>query len=1055
MGVFEKLRELYSENQRKNLVLFVGAGISSYYAKVDGGKFPSWEELIEYLSMDDANKDCDFLRVAQVYEDNHSRRELIDCVKNAFPNKYEYGEIHEAILNLTPVHIITTNYDDLLERAMRYKQLDVRYHVVSKDDSLPESNIKQNFLLKAHGDFVENNIVLTEHDYNDYEKNFPLMLSLIKFIFSKYKVVFIGFSLTDQNFTKILHLVSSILDTKAIKHVAILHDDITESERRYFDKKSVDIISRNEIISEILAPEANKEKYLLETLSFLKIGFLRSSYSIDKRLGVFRDDLRYLQCFEYITPEMVNLFLKNTYLSFNNTTLPEVNSKNQKDKKDVRYSWICNIYQTDNFLDGKPKFNLALIMLDKTEDGQYKKLSRDYSDDFARLLLMSNIASIGNTSLSHQESSVFDLYDDTKMNPKADYWLTYKIDQTGEVFEEVDKSFEPNSPFYKYLILDKNLFYTDYLYGDRNNAYKKCKLAICDDNAIGNYLKYFRLYFLRNNRAVDSFEEFEQGMAGTHLYIFDSLDKYSQDIAAHIHRLDFIQNYFDFITDFEVGWREFLDKNEREYRSGFDRKTLYRISFYIAYSRLLKFTILNSLPIVENGIFQKSIHKSNILYLNSFLESQDNESISNWMLIGFLLDKNTKETRIELINFHRKHLSEERVYKIDKRYIKALFIKNLSKLSSESNKHRHLCFANVMYLISICAKEEDTFLLILRLFYLIIKKDIKNIEFYSEQLDIAYINYKEHNQLSIAVKDKMVKIFNLYIECKLDYKSFDDTKFANFTFYVEGDFSQKNARIVEKLRSLEKLDCKNIDLFLRLLKIMGYEAIDLKNIIGWLEKEFNDQFYVSYDVLNDCLNKIENSVVVLKSHFNVDLGVIKIEEHYCGKLRGNKTTLGKYNALGWLLFLMDKNVLSNEFNKQISDDSILTSFNESLQRISNFDLSRFSLSIFDEFDKSEFMMVELIIRTDNLSLIKNAFDNPNCNKNSEYFLKMFKYLFSKDVLLNGHRDALIEILDWFKESSHKNLTLSIRQIILNCQDLSVENLRSILICILEPSNTMR
>ncbi|HRF58271.1 MAG TPA: SIR2 family protein, partial [Campylobacterales bacterium] len=155
MGVFEKLRELYSENQRKNLVLFVGAGISSNYAKVDGGKFPSWEELIEYLSMDDANKDCDFLRVAQVYEDNHSRRELIDCVKNAFPNNYEYGEIHEAILNLTPVHIITTNYDDLLERAMRYKQLDIRYHVVSKDDSLPESNIKQNILLKAHGDFVE------------------------------------------------------------------------------------------------------------------------------------------------------------------------------------------------------------------------------------------------------------------------------------------------------------------------------------------------------------------------------------------------------------------------------------------------------------------------------------------------------------------------------------------------------------------------------------------------------------------------------------------------------------------------------------------------------------------------------------------------------------------------------------------------------------------------------------------------------------------------------------------------------------------------------------
>ena len=104
--------------------------------------------------------------------------------------------IHDGILELDPSCIITTNYDTLLEEAaLKNNQ---QFWVVSKDSDLPQ-NHGERLLVKMHGDMTNENIVLTENDYYDYSRNFPLIRSYVVSQFASKVVLFIGFSLSDIN----------------------------------------------------------------------------------------------------------------------------------------------------------------------------------------------------------------------------------------------------------------------------------------------------------------------------------------------------------------------------------------------------------------------------------------------------------------------------------------------------------------------------------------------------------------------------------------------------------------------------------------------------------------------------------------------------------------------------------------------------------------------------------------------------------------------------------------------------------------------------------------
>ncbi len=184
----------------------------------------------------------DDLKIAQIYKDSYGYKDYFKKIRDVLKDgRVACNPIHHAILELDPVHIITTNYDDLIEQAIQidYKQ----YDVISKDNDLPYYRFP-NKLVKMHGDFKTGNIILAEEDYYNYATNFPLIRSFVTSLFTTNIVLFVGFSFSDLNLKVILNDLKNILD-KDMQRVYLLLSDATIDKEtiRYYEQKGINIVN--------------------------------------------------------------------------------------------------------------------------------------------------------------------------------------------------------------------------------------------------------------------------------------------------------------------------------------------------------------------------------------------------------------------------------------------------------------------------------------------------------------------------------------------------------------------------------------------------------------------------------------------------------------------------------------------------------------------------------------------------------------------------------------------------------------------------------------------
>lgn len=220
------------------LVVFVGAGVS-----VNSG-LPSWNRLIDQLKnelpKDVANSENDYLKIAQLYKNHREFKEYIEKIRHELnAGNTKINPIHEVIFELSPIHVVTTNYDDLLEKAVLQKNL--QYYKICKDVDIPYATYDR-YIIKMHGDLEEGNIVFTEDDYLNYEKNFPLIETFVKSLFAANLVLFIGFSFDDYNLKFITNKVRNILG-QDFQLMYLLNIGRTDFIRRdYYKKRGVQII---------------------------------------------------------------------------------------------------------------------------------------------------------------------------------------------------------------------------------------------------------------------------------------------------------------------------------------------------------------------------------------------------------------------------------------------------------------------------------------------------------------------------------------------------------------------------------------------------------------------------------------------------------------------------------------------------------------------------------------------------------------------------------------------------------------------------------------------
>lgn len=233
----EYLKLIKKDLDQRKLAFFIGAGVS---IATNPQQYPSWATITETLKKGLGEcSETDPLKIAQLYAIKFGNLKLKETVKSFFPAKDIPTDIQGSILDLKPHYIISTNWDCLFENFLEEK-ISYIYDVVACDNELTESknNCK---IIKMHGDFSHNNYVLTEEDYLNYSKNFPLIENYIKSIISTHTVVMMGYSFSDIDLKQIINWFQNHSSVQPPIYMLVKQED--EYKKTYLKRYGITTIS--------------------------------------------------------------------------------------------------------------------------------------------------------------------------------------------------------------------------------------------------------------------------------------------------------------------------------------------------------------------------------------------------------------------------------------------------------------------------------------------------------------------------------------------------------------------------------------------------------------------------------------------------------------------------------------------------------------------------------------------------------------------------------------------------------------------------------------------
>jgi hypothetical protein len=281
---------------RGRVIPFLGAGVNLCGRNLDGewhpatGQAPNGVELAKHLKKKhgypENESPLDLLRVSQYVEVESTEGTLYDSLHEVFDRDFPITPVHRFLASLPKLRgsegpeeryqvILTTNYDDILERAFREEKEPfdvVTYNARTKSPSFskfchrpPDGTIDQvikspnkyrgllgdrTVILKIHGGIerrkkegTEDSYVISEDDYIDYMaqegavERFPIP---IKEKLTASSFLFLGYSLRDWN-TRIL-LRRIWRDQPLDQPSWAVAEKIEAVDRLFWGKRNVEII---------------------------------------------------------------------------------------------------------------------------------------------------------------------------------------------------------------------------------------------------------------------------------------------------------------------------------------------------------------------------------------------------------------------------------------------------------------------------------------------------------------------------------------------------------------------------------------------------------------------------------------------------------------------------------------------------------------------------------------------------------------------------------------------------------------------------------------------
>jgi hypothetical protein len=242
--VFEDLKKQYDA---RNVVVFAGAGVSA------GAGLPTWKRLADGLveRMRQTNKPAeaiaeaeDFIRQGNLVHAMSAARSALriefdrELERRLDDETHDVPAVAKAIADLGPklAGVVTTNLDRLLERA-----LGGGWPAIVK----PVADLVQRprYIFKPHGTIDDADTwVFTRDEYDQAMFGSPALQDLFAALYRARTLLFVGASLTDDDFGLTLGRIRALAGRNPPTHYAILPGPIGPSRREQLEKAGIRLL---------------------------------------------------------------------------------------------------------------------------------------------------------------------------------------------------------------------------------------------------------------------------------------------------------------------------------------------------------------------------------------------------------------------------------------------------------------------------------------------------------------------------------------------------------------------------------------------------------------------------------------------------------------------------------------------------------------------------------------------------------------------------------------------------------------------------------------------
>jgi NAD-dependent SIR2 family protein deacetylase len=332
------LKKIQKENEKKQDILKIQENII--------------EDFTNFFEKNQFSTD-DYLEIAQYYFNEKKERLYFQLLKDSLkPTKK--SKLAKYLFDLEPSHIITTNFDNILETENKQYLSFKRYDVIRKNEDLAQSN-KSSFIIKMHGDIDKKNIVLKDEDYLQYQENFKLIDVFVKSLFATNTVIFIGFATDDPNFKKIFSWVQNILknESRNTYYIDVSDVELNQLKVNYMKQRNIFYLHYNTFEFEEIKGKNRHEKRLIAIFKELK----KIDYAERDFLTSLYRDLYPFRLLNIMLPEHIRS-IKNRYQDKD-----LISSSNSsfiiKDKEFINY--IENFESLDNSIRNKVEFIFKIL----------------------------------------------------------------------------------------------------------------------------------------------------------------------------------------------------------------------------------------------------------------------------------------------------------------------------------------------------------------------------------------------------------------------------------------------------------------------------------------------------------------------------------------------------------------------------------------------------------------------------------------------------------------------------------------------------------------------